>query len=71
MKKKIKDLTFGEVFKLKKDCFCSRDCEECPLNYREDRIQSALCEMVNEIENFTYVEYFLNQEIEVEEDDTH
>ena len=69
MKKKIKDLTLEEVFKLKSNCFCTSDCENCPLNYREDKIQSELCALVNEIEYNTYVEYFLNQEIEVEFDD--
>ena len=69
MKKKIKDITFEEVFKLKGNCFCTSDCENCPLNYREDKIQSELCELVNEVENNTYVEHFLDQEIEVEEDE--
>lgn len=67
MKKKIKDWTLEEVLKLKSNCFCTSDCENCPLNYREDGIQSELCELVNEIENNTYVEYFLNQEIEVKD----
>ena len=69
MKKQIKDLTFEEVFKLKSNCFNTSDCDKCPLNYREDKEQSELCELVSEIENYTYVEHFLNQEIEVNEND--
>ena len=65
MKKKIKDLTFEEVFKLKNDCITTRDCDTCPLNYREDKMQSVLCELVNEIENNNIVDKFLNTEIEV------
>ena len=69
MKKKIKDLTFEEVFKLKNNCITTSDCNNCPLNYREDKTQSVLCELVNEIENNTFVDKFLNTEIEVEEDE--
>lgn len=65
MKKKIKDLTLEEVFKIKGNCLSTYDCEHCPLNYREDGIQSVLCELVNDAENTIFVEKFLNEEIEV------